>query len=77
MLFRNVLWFGRLLRAAGLEVHTGRLIDGIRGLELVGVRSREDVRHALRTALVHRHEDVARFDRAFDLFWRRRNATDE
>jgi uncharacterized protein len=77
MLFRNVLWFGRLLRAAGLEVHTGRLIDGIRGLELVGVRSREDVRHALRTALVHRHEDVARFDRAFDLFWRRRNATDD
>jgi uncharacterized protein len=76
MLLRNILWFGRLLRAAGLEVHTGRLIDGVRGLEIVGLAAREDVRHALRTALVHRREDLDRFDRAFDLFWRRHESGD-
>jgi uncharacterized protein len=74
MLLPNILWFGRLLRAGGLDVHTGRLIDGVRGLELVGLTARDDVRHALRTALVHRREDLVRFDRAFDLFWRRHEA---
>jgi hypothetical protein len=74
MLLRNILWFGRLLRAAGMDVHTGRLLDAVRGLELVGLASRDDVRHALRTALVHRREEIERFDRAFDLFWRRHEA---
>jgi uncharacterized protein with von Willebrand factor type A (vWA) domain len=74
MLLKNILWFGRLLRAAGMDVHTGRLIDAVRGLALVGVTARDDVRHALRTALVHRREDLDRFDRAFDLFWRRHEA---
>jgi uncharacterized protein with von Willebrand factor type A (vWA) domain len=77
MLLRNILWFGRLLRTAGLEVHTGRLIDAVRGLEIVGVRARDDVRSALRTALVHRREDLDRFDRAFDLFWRQHAAREE
>jgi hypothetical protein len=66
----NVLLFGRLLRAAGLEVHHGRLVDAIRALERVGIRSRTDVRATFSSLLVHRHEDIARFDRAFDLFFR-------
>ena len=36
----NVLLFGRVLRAAGLEVHHGRMVDAIRALEWIGVRSR-------------------------------------
>lgn len=66
----NVLLFGRLLRAAGLDVHHGRLLDAIRALEDVGVRSRTDVAAALRGLLVHERDDIARFDRAFDLFFR-------
>jgi uncharacterized protein with von Willebrand factor type A (vWA) domain len=31
---------------------------------------RDDVRHTLRALLVHRQEQLATFDRAFDLFWR-------
>jgi uncharacterized protein len=77
VLLRNILWFGRLLRAAGLDVHTGRLIDAVRGLQLVGLAARDDVRHALRTALVHRREDLDRFDGAFDLFWRRHDPDEE
>jgi uncharacterized protein with von Willebrand factor type A (vWA) domain len=66
----NVLLFGRVLRAAGLAVHHGRLVDAIHALELVGIGSREDVRATLRSLLIHRHEDLARFDRAFDYFFR-------
>src|SRR5262245_11111618 len=66
----NVLLFGRILRATGLPVHHGRLVDAIHALELVRIRSRTDVRATLRSLLVHRHDDIARFDRAFDLFFR-------
>lgn len=66
----NVLLFGRVLRAAGLDVHHGRLVDAIRALECVGVRRRMDVHATLRSLLVHRRDDIARFDQAFDLFFR-------
>lgn len=65
----NLLLFARFLRRAGLEVHHGRMIDAVRALELIGVRSRTDVRVTLRSLLVHRHEDLARFDEAFDRFF--------
>jgi uncharacterized protein with von Willebrand factor type A (vWA) domain len=61
--------FGRVLRRAGLEVHHGRLIDAIRSLEWVGVARRDDVRATLRALLVHRHDDLARFDTLFDEFF--------
>lgn len=66
----NVLLFGRMLRAAGLDVHHGRLVDAIRALEWVGIRSRADVHATLRSLLVHRSEDIDRFDEAFQLFFR-------
>jgi uncharacterized protein len=67
---RNLLLFGRILRRAGLGVHHGRMLDAIRALDLVGVRHRADVQAALAALLVHRREDLARFDAAFDLFFR-------
>ena len=75
MLLRNLVHFGRLLRGAGLDVHTGRLLDAVQGIEQVGLRSREDLRLTLRTILVHRHEDFRRFDQAFELFWREHRAS--
>lgn len=69
-LAENVLVFGRVLRAAGLDVHHGRLLDSVRALEWVGVHTRGDVAAALRSLLVHRQDDIARFDQAFDLFFR-------
>ncbi len=68
----NLLLFGRFLRRAGLEVHHSRLMDAIRALEWIGVGDRRDVRATLRALLVHRHDDIARFDEAFDLFFRAR-----
>ena len=65
----NVLLFGRVLRAAGLDVHHGRLVDAVQALEWVGIANRQDVRATLRSLLVHRHDDLAIFDEAFDLFF--------
>lgn len=75
-LVTNLLLFGRVLRAAGLQVHHGRLVDAIRALEWVGVGRGTDVRAILRSLLVHRHEDLAIFDEAFDLFFRSHAASE-
>lgn len=68
----NLLLFGRLLRRAGVGMHTSRVMDALRAVELVGVRRRDDVKAGLCALLVHRHEDLARFDLAFDLWFRAR-----
>ncbi len=69
----NLLLFGRLLRQAGLDVHHSRLLDAIRALEWIGVDNRRDVRATLKSLLVQRHDDLDRFDAAFDLFFRARH----
>ena len=69
-LLENVLVFGRLLRALGLEVHVGRLLDIAEALQHVNLGAREDVYHTCRALLVHRRDDLAMFDRAFASFWR-------
>ena len=65
-ILENLIDFGALLRAHGLQVHTGRLIDVAQALQHVDLGSREEVFHTCRTLLVHRHEDFAAFDTAFD-----------
>ena len=46
------------------------MLDVAQALQLVDVSRRTEVYHACRALLVHRHEDLAVFDRAFDTFWR-------
>jgi uncharacterized protein with von Willebrand factor type A (vWA) domain len=65
-----VLRFGQMLRAAGLPLTIGELMDGVRALEVVDLLDRQDVYLALRTTLVARHEEFPAFDRCFDAFWR-------
>lgn len=65
----NLLVFGRVLRAAGLDVHTGRMLDVAEALTHVDLSAREEVYHTCRALLVHRHEDLPLFDRVFDAFW--------
>ena len=69
-LLDNLLLFGAILRRAGIAVHPGRLLDVVSALEQVDLASRVEVYHACRALLVHRHEQIAIFDRAFDAFWR-------
>ena len=73
-LAENLLVFGRLLRAVGLDVHMGRMLDVLKALQCVDLGSRDEVYHTCRTLLVHRREDLGTFDRAFNAFWRRRDS---
>src|SRR5262245_23639599 len=69
-LLDNLLFFGRILRRAGIDVHPGRMIDVVDALGHVNLAARDEVYHTCRALLVHRPEQLAVFDVAFDKFWR-------
>jgi uncharacterized protein with von Willebrand factor type A (vWA) domain len=71
-LLRNMVRFGRLLRAIGIKVTPTQIFELVGALDHVDIRHREDVKNTARTILISRHEHLALFDRAFDLFWQAR-----
>ena len=71
-LLRNLLLFGRVLRNLGLDVNAGRMLDLVAALPLISIGRRSDFYYAARALLVHRREDIAAFDEAFEFFWRTR-----
>lgn len=66
----NILNFTRLLRAAGLKLGSGQVIEATRAVSLIGLEPRDDVYWALFSTLVTRIDQKPIFDQAFDLFWR-------
>lgn len=66
----NITHFVRILRRAGLPVGTDRALQAVHALEAVGLERREDVRAALMSTLLTRHEQQDIFDAAFEAFWR-------
>ena len=66
----NLLLFGRMLRRLGLDVHVGRMLDAVMVIDDIGLSRRRDFRAALCTLLVHRKDDLALFEEAFNVFWR-------
>jgi len=66
----NVLYFVRVLRAAGLPVGPAKVIDALAAVEAVGVANRTDFREALAAVLVSKREQLPIFEQAFELFWR-------
>ena len=72
-LLDNLLLFGRVLRRAGIDVHPDRLLDVINALEYIDLAVRDDVYYTCRTLLVHSHDEIPIFDRAFEAFWRVHN----
>lgn len=66
---RMAVAFARVLRGAGLDVPVGTVITFTEALGAVGVAQRPAVYWAGRATLVHRHEDIAVYDRAFAAFW--------
>ena len=68
-LLRNLVLFGRLLRQLGIEVTSPQILTLIDALQVLGIERRRDVKAATRAILVHRRDQLAAFDRAFDLFW--------
>lgn len=67
----NLLLFGRVLRKLGLDVNPGRMMDLVSALDHIEIGNKSDFYHAARTLLVHEREDLALFDEAFQLFWRK------
>src|SRR5512147_2428026 len=70
-LLGNVLAFGRVLRGLGLDAGPDRMLDLVHALDHVPLSSRRDVAHAARALCVRRREEIARFDAAFEAFWRK------
>ncbi len=70
-LLPNLLLFGRLLRALGLDVNPGRMMDLAQALAYVDIGQKSDFHHTARALLVHDKDDLPLFDMAFNLFWRR------
>ena len=62
--------FARALRAAGLPVGPGKLLQAVEAVEAVGVASRADFYWALHAVFVNRRDQREVFDQAFHVFWR-------
>jgi uncharacterized protein with von Willebrand factor type A (vWA) domain len=70
-LLHNLLLFGRLCKALGMDVSPNRMIEVAHALAFINLSHRVDVYHTMRALIVTRRRDLDLFDKAFDLFWRR------
>src|SRR6266436_10051669 len=66
----NVVGFARALRAAGLPVGPGAVIDAMNALQLIEIGNRGEVFTTLESIFVKRHEHALIFAQAFNLFFR-------
>src|ERR1700749_987158 len=66
----NIIGFARALRAAGIPVGPGAIIDAMNALQLVDIGNRGDVFTTLESIFVKRHEHALVFAQAFELFFR-------
>jgi uncharacterized protein len=76
-LAENIVHFARALRAAGIPVGPGAVMDALAAVEAAGVGMREDFYWTLHAVLVKRHEHSLIFDQAFRIFFRRRGMLDK
>jgi hypothetical protein len=66
----NIVGFARALRAAGIPVGPGAVIDAMNAVQLIDIGNRADVFTTLEAIFVKRHEHALIFAQAFDLFFR-------
>lgn len=76
-LAENILYFARALRAAGMPVGPGAVLDALTALEVAHVGNRDDFYWTLHAVFVKRHEHTILFDQAFRIFFRRRGYIDK
>lgn len=70
-LTHNLILFGRVCRALGMNVTPNRMMEVARALAHIQLGRKQDFYYALRTHLVTHPKEFAYFDEAFDIFWRR------
>ena len=66
----NIIGFARALRAAGMPVGPGAVIDAMAALQAIEIGKRGDMFAALQSVFVKRREHALIFAQAFDLFFR-------
>ncbi|MGP9811682.1 vWA domain-containing protein [Rhodopseudomonas sp. NSM] len=70
MMADNIVGFARALRAAGLPVGPGAVIDALDALQLIDIGHRDDLYATLEAIFVKRREHALIFAQAFALFFR-------
>jgi uncharacterized protein len=76
-LAENIVYFARALRAAGIPVGPGAVLDALAAVNTAGVGTRDDFYWTLHAVFVKRHEHSVLFDQAFRIFFRRRGYLDQ
>jgi uncharacterized protein with von Willebrand factor type A (vWA) domain len=71
-LAENIVYFARALRAAGIPVGPGAVLDALAAVKAAGVGAREDFYWTLHAVFVKKHEHSVLFDQAFRIFFRKR-----
>jgi uncharacterized protein len=71
-LAENILYFARALRAAGIPLGPGAVLDALEAVRAAGVGTKEDFYWTLHAVFVKRHEHSVLFDQAFQIFFRKR-----
>ncbi len=66
----NIVHFARALRAAGLPVGPGRVVDAVRAVQAAGFTGKSDFYWALQACFISRPEHRRVFAQVFRLFWR-------
>jgi uncharacterized protein len=69
-LVENLMHFGRVLRASGLPVGPGKILDAVAAVRAVGLEDRHDFYWTLHSVFVNRAQHREVFDQAFHVFWR-------
>src|SRR3984957_10051456 len=76
-LAENILYFARALRAAGIPVGPGAVLDALEAVKAAGVGERQDFYWTLHAVFVKKHEHSVLFDQAFRIFFRKRGYLDQ
>jgi uncharacterized protein with von Willebrand factor type A (vWA) domain len=71
-LAENILYFARALRAAGIPLGSGAVLDALAAVRAAGIGGKEDFYWTLHAVFVKRHEHSVLFDQAFKIFFRKR-----
>ena len=64
----NIMYFARLLRAAGLPVGPGKVLDAVMAVKTVGIGPQDDLYWSLFSVFVNRYDQRDLFDQAFISF---------
>jgi len=73
----NIVHFARALRAAGIPVGPGAVLDALAAVKAAGVGTKDDFYWTLHAVFVKRHEHSIIFDQAFRIFFRKRGYLDQ